>query len=206
MQTLDPYLIDSTIYLADKTKHYKPNTMNTLLENIIYKKESSKYELIFDYTSLKDKLMPNSQGKLDTYHKKITTKGINARWTYHYNEYDKLFLNAGYRVLENLPSIRKASRYTAVVRNINSYEKFDIFNELFYSRNTLDKKDYYDYSAGVKYHYSDDLTVSLKGTNLFDNAKVGSYYRTDPITFAQLTPIKLPLFDRTIMLSIGYTF
>ncbi len=204
---LEPYLINSATYLATPTRKYDPEHYDTILENIIYEKDTNKYELILDYTHIQNMFFPNLQGKIENYSQMITMYGANTRWTHNYNKYDKLFMELSYRKLSNLPIIDHYEIYSSVLRNVNTYKKFDIFNELIYNRDNFAKKDFFDYSLGVKYNYSRDFIVSLKGTNLFDKAKTTSYYRrsTTP-PFTPETPLDISPIDRKVMLSMEYIF
>lgn len=206
--TLEPYLINSTTFLSSPNEQYKVQETDVLLENIIYEIDNNKYELILDYTISKNNLFPDmaNYGKLVSYDKDVIMKGINTRLTHKYNQYDKLFLDFGYRVLDPLPEYGVYKTYFAVIRNINTYKKFDIFNEVVFFQDNIDKKDFYDYSAGARYHYSRDLTISLKGTNLLDKAKETSYTRIDPNTFTQLEPLTISPIDKKVMLTMEYTF
>ncbi len=205
--TLEPYLINSYFFMANPTVYHKPQEVNTILENIIYTKDNNKYELVLDYTQGNNHLLVNSQGKLETYDKYVVMKGVNTRWTHNYNRYDKLFIDIGYRKISNFQGKEKdLELYTATIRTLNTYNKFDIFNELLYNRDNISNKNFYDYSAGVKYNYSEDLIISLKGTNLLDSAKTTDYYRVDATTFAILPPLEISPIDKSIILSMEYTF
>ena len=203
---LEPYLINSATYLARPTSHYNPEQYDTVLENIIYEKDENKYELIFDYTQIRNMFFPDSQGKLENYNQIVKMYGTNARWTHNYNKYDKLFIEIGYRKLSSLPTVNNYKLYSSILRNINTYKKFDIFNELIYNRDSTTKKDFFDYFLGIKYNYSSDFIVSLKGTNLFDKAKTTSYYRVSPTTFTQEAPLQISPIDQKVMLSMEYLF
>ena len=203
---LEPYLVNSSTYLANPTSYYNSEQYDTLLENIIYEKDENKYELILEYTQVKNMFFPNLQGKLINYNKTVKMYGMDARWTRNYNKYDKLFIDIGYRKFSNLPIVDNYTMYSSVIRNVNSYGKFDVFNEVVYNRDSATKKDFFDYSLGIKYNYSRDFIVSLKGTNLFDKAKTTNYYRVSTTTFTQETPLEISPIDQKIMLSMEYLF
>ncbi len=203
---LESYLVNSATYLSNPSKSYNPERYDSLLENIIYQKDANKYELVLDYTKVKDAFYPLDNGKIINYTKDLKISGINARWTHTYNDYDKFFLSIEYRKVKNLPVIGTYKFDTIIVRNINTYKKFDIFNEIKYDRDNINKKDFYDYSAGVKYHYNRDTTINLKGTNLLDKAKTTTYYRRNPLTFQQEQPLEISPIDRKVMLSIEWVF
>jgi len=203
---LEPYLVNSATYTATPTSNYDLEEYDTILENIIYEKDENKYELILDYTQVQNMFLPNLQGKLENYNKTASMYGANARWTHNYNRYDKLFIDISYRELSNLPIVDNYKIYSSIIRNVNSYKKFDIFNELIYNRNNIQEKDFFDYSLGIKYNYLRDFIVSLKGTNLFDSANTTSYYRVNTTTFTPEEPLKISPIDQKVMLSMEYIF
>jgi len=80
-----------------------------------------------------------------------------------------------------------------------------------YFRDSIDSKNFYDYSAGVKYHHSEDFTISIKGENLFDKSRVTKFNRVDVTTLANPmpsfdTPIEVSSIDRKVTLSLEYLF
>ena len=209
LSTLEPYLVKSDTFLAYPNHHYNPATINTIVEDIIYEKDANKYELILDYSEGKNYFLPLDKGKIVNYNKKLIMSGIDARWTYIYHKFDKLFLRAGYRELRNSPDsiISFYKEYIAVARNINTYKKFDIFNELVYRTNNYIKDGHScNYSAGVKYNYNDSISFSIKGINLFDNASKEKYIRINKRTFQEEEPLLISPIDREIRLSARWVF
>lgn len=209
LMTLDPYLVDSSLFLQNPKEHYKPQEYNTFVENIIYKKGSHKYELILDYKNIKNYLFSDAQGKLYSSKKDIQSYGINTRYTKEYNKYDKFLIDLAYNQFDNTIIDEKENNlklYSMKLQNINTYGKFDIFNELLYSRNNFEKENNFDYSAGVKYNYSEDFIVSIKGTNLFNKAAKTSYERISSNALSKQEPIKISPIDKKIMLSMEYFF
>ena len=93
-----------------------------------------------------------------------------------------------------------------MLRNFNRYKKFDFFNEIIYYRDDIRKKNYCDYTLGITYHKSDDLGISLKGTNILNKAKESQYFALNPDTFQQDTPLSISPIDQSIILSLEYTF
>ena len=148
---------------------------------------------------------------MDNYYETVTTYGGTLKWTHEYNKVDKLYLTAGKYQINNLPTADKITSYTSTIRNLNTYGKFDIFNEIVYSRDNIDKKNFYDYSAGVIYHSTDDLSVAIKGTNLFNKSKTIDYKRLDISTLysekpSYETPLKISPIDKSIIITLEYTF
>lgn len=205
---MEPYLVNSdNIYIVSGKK--KSQTLDALTHHIIFEPNDNKYEFILNYSKAKGYLQPSmiNKGLLDNIKNNVIVVGSEFRWTYKYNEYDKLITSFGYMNQTGLPIKHKLNNYRATIRNINTYDKFDIFNELLFHYDTLYKENTYDYSVGVKYHYSKDLTISVKGENLFNKARKFHYTRVTNInTLTQEEPLKISPIDKKIMFSLEYLF
>jgi len=210
---LDPYLVKSpNSYTANA--NMKAQSLDTIIENIIYTNKNNKYELIFGRFRSENYVVPTAPYmRLDNYSGNIRSIGAHFRWTHEYNRFDKFFVSFGYTRKGNMPFPLPdtVSDYIGVLRDIKTYEKFDIFNELLYFRDSIDSKNFYDYSAGVKYHHSEDFTISIKGENLFDKSRVTKFNRVDVTTLANPmpsfdTPIEVSSIDRKVTLSLEYLF
>lgn len=202
---LEPYLVDSTFI---PTKDLDTTEADIIYEDIIYKVDNNKYELIAGYMKIKNYLTPNGRGQLDTYQKDLDIVAILARWTYSYSKYDKLFSEFSYQQRDNLPFIQKYKIYKVVIRGLNTFGKFDIFNEVIYDRNNFMKKNFYDWSAGVKYNHTKDLIISVKGENILNKAQESEFMRMDPSTspFQPEEPLSVSPIDRKFTLSLEYLF
>ena len=208
LSTIEPYLVKSATFVAHPYSYYKPSQNDTIVEDILYELKNNKYELIVDYTQGKDHYIPLDAGKIVNYDKILKMSGVKTRWTHSYHRFDKLFVQGEYRLIQNTPSqyFSTYKQYRAVVRNINTFNKFDIFNELLYDRNNVSDKNFYNYSAGVQYNYSDSFTFALKGLNLFDDARTSDYTRTNPATFKQEEDLHISPIDREIQISAKWIF
>ena len=204
---LEPYLIESYTFLANPLAHHDLQTIDSFAQNIIYEKNANTYELILDYMGGKNYYLPSANGKITNYDKTLKESGIEARWTREYNKYDKFFITGTYREVRNAPvDSGVIKEYKSIIRNVNTYKQFDIFNELIYSRNTLSQKNFYNYSLGLQYHYSDDILVGFKGINIFDDARQSGYIRVNPVTFQQETPLLISPIDREFLFNISWVF
>ena len=90
-------------------------------------------------------------------------------------------------------------------RMLNSISKFHLFNEFIW-RSGYRGGGGYDYSAGVRYSPDNDLTLSIKGENLFDNTVENRYYLINPANVDDITNIDLPNIDRRCWISMEYLF
>ena len=205
--SLEPYLVNSENKFIS-AGYIKPQEINSIIENIIYEKDNNKYELILDYTKIKNylSLIANNRTLLDNYEKDVFFKSATFNLTYKYNSYDKFLLTLRHLKMKNTPNSYDGKYLTLILRNINTYEKFDIYNELIFSNNNIDNKNNYDYTLAVKYNYTKDFNISLKGENLFSKAKTTSYNRIDPVTSLSQSDLNISSIDKKIILSMEYLF
>ena len=203
---LEPYLISLSYLLTPGRK--KPQEYDYLIQNTIFEKLNNKYELVLSYIKVKNELLrePSKNNLLDNYDKNLYLSTALFRWTYKYNRYDKLLTRFDYQDIKNLYDFTHLKNYTAVIRNINTYKQFDIFSELLYTKNNIDKKNFYDLSFGVKYNYNQEMTLSIKGENLLNKAATTTFTRVDPQTITQEEPLYISPIDRKITFTLEYQF
>lgn len=203
---LEPYLVDSQLYLTPGVK--KPQKIDYITQDIIFEKENNKYELLFGYSILKNTILKESftDTFLDNYSKNLYIASAILRWTYQYNDYDKLYTSFDYSDTKNLYDISSIKTYNVVIRNLNTYKKFDFFSELLYTRSSLVKKDYYDLSLGIIYKHNENLSFSIKGENILNKAEETIFSRFDPISFQAIEPLYISPIDKKVTISLEYYF
>ncbi|SFV75092.1 hypothetical protein MNB_SM-3-1181 [hydrothermal vent metagenome] len=203
---MENYLIGSYTFLANPLRHYDLEKIDAVVENIIYQNGSNRFEGSVDYTYGENYYLPLDGGKIVNYDKNLKMLGMNISWTKHYDD-NKIFLKGSVREIKNTPYfLGTYKEYQAIIRTINSYKKYDFFHELVYNRDNVEKENFYNYSLGLHYYYDDDMVISLKGNNIFDDARVSEYYRYNPTNFTQEQPLKISPIDREITLSVDWTF
>lgn len=205
---LQPYLIDSYYLVA---KDFDSEMFTALNQEFIYKYQNTSLDIIFGLLKTKDYLFPdeNQDGKLNQYNKILLSKTAILRIVHEYNTYDKFFVEFSYLDVNNLEQIIHQSYYKnvkAIFRNINTYKKFDYYNELIFGRNNLDDENRYNLSTGLIYHHSKDLTLSFKAENILNKATQTSYPIINPETLKEENPLKISPFDKRIILSMEYRF
>ena len=204
MSTLDPIYIGSGFYTAKED--IEPSSADIFMEDIKYSVGSHDLEMILGYMKDKKLLVPNMEGKLHNMKGALYSKSVALRDTFMYRDNDKLFIELLYMNHEAKDLFGKLIIKRAVVRNLNTFGKFDIFNEIIFERESDIDENFYDYSAGVIYHHTDDLSFSFKGENIFNKAKTSQYTFYDPNTFQPTNTLKVPSIDQRFMLSMEYLF
>ncbi len=101
----------------------------------------------------------------------------------------------------NSMDVELSPDYGAVFQAYNRYKNFDFYNQLIYRC----AYDYFgvevdssiDYTAAIKYRYSDSLSIGIRGENLFDEGYEQAYRNLD---------FPIPVFDRKIWINMEYLF
>jgi hypothetical protein len=174
--------------------------------DITHQFENNRVEFMIGKTKTKDFLLPNpnNNGLLDAYSQVIDTTNILLRYQYDYNLHDSFKVDSIFSDINNLPD-EDYTTYKVVVTALNSYKKFDFFNQLIYDN--ICKKDYYNLDFGVIYNYSDAFTLSFKATNILNKGKEVPYViQNSQPPFNQEDPLYLPLEDRKLLLTMEYLF
>ena len=211
-ESLDPFLVGNSAFLVDATDPMPQTRLTMFLQDLKYRVDRYELEGVYSYSWATDVLLPNREGKLYPYSDKIKTTTLFFRGAVEYRTVDKFEAIGAYTVYDNLPvslGEPRIDQYSLTLRSFNTVGPVDIFNELLYFRRTGEGRSAYDYSLGAIYHYSADLTFSIKGTNLLDRAREGSYfvYRLDAPDTAQVpTVLEYPTIDRSVLFSVEYTF
>jgi iron complex outermembrane receptor protein len=204
---LEPYLINH-LYLKDPNQKLPKTEQQIFLQNVKYTDESDTYEFIASYLVEKNQLMSNPvTGLLDTYGKDVSYTSFLGRYTKAYNRHDKIEVALSVDHMNHLPVIGKLNRMFGYIRGLNTFGAFDLFNEFVYYRyDTPSVKSYVDFSTGITYHSTDDLSFSLKGTNLFSDAKKSHYMRFNYDTMTFDTPLYISPVDKAVRFTMEYTF
>lgn len=104
--------------------------------------------------------------------------------------------------------LTQSSKVGGLLQLFNTFGNFDLYNELLYrsgysyqtsSGLNVDVKAGVDYTAGITYHASKDLSFFLKGENLFNNAIKTPYPTATYVDY--ISP-----FDRTVRVGLKYLF
>jgi iron complex outermembrane receptor protein len=95
----------------------------------------------------------------------------------------------------------QSPKYGSIIQLFSKYKKFDIYNELTYKSSydylglSLDAA--WNYIASVKYHYTKDLSLGLRGENIFNSGYKQAYKGLD---------YAIPVTDQKIWFNLEYLF
>ena len=107
-------------------------------------------------------------------------QGISFKNTFNFDRLNRLDTNFYILNTNNRYTDEKDTTYGGYIRLLNTVGKFDFYNELIYRDGYEDLDAGYDFNSAVTYRYTKDLSLSLKGENIFDKALKTSYSLSDP--------------------------
>jgi len=201
---VEPYMI---IDHDAGNSNLKSERYNSLAQEFIYTTDSTINNLIFSYARLSDypQLVSgsttgtprwiNSDDNLDIF-------TSSYEFTYLYSKKDKLEFSLNYSYADSVYSQDKAKSLSSLLRSLNTFGKFDIFNEFWIVDPAFKSRISLDYSAGIIYHATQDFSLQLKGENIFDRAQERDYYditNTDKI-------LSISVIDQKIWFGLEYLF
>ncbi len=209
--SLDAYFINSSSYLYEPNKKYELQKQHTFSQNIIYEENKDKYEMVFSYGSVFNYLiaLKSTDGKLTNYDGNVLLYASTVRYTHKYGKYNKFFTSAEFLRVKDLPKEyidKDYDEFKWIIRNINQYDKFEIFNQVSLDLNNYDNNLYCDYDFGVAYNYSDDFKISFKGENIFNYSRKMIFRRVDIDTNEEEQPLFISPIDQRFLINMEYKF
>jgi len=199
-------LVEPYVYLrVTQQNSLNPQVLNAIGEEFKYSFTNSDLRVLFTYgvtdNMLIENLNPYSSDFIN-YNEDVRSIDTYAEYTYNFNINNKVTSNISYskRIEFNEKNI------AAFVRSLNIIGKFEVFNEVVYNYSNLNRKDFYDYSAGVKYHYNKSLSLSIKGENIFDQGYEDFYERINPLTGLPDDDISIAPIEQRVYVSMEYLF
>ena len=179
-----------------------PQTIDSVGEEIKYRHQNSELKLHISYAESKNGFMQTATGGFVNNPDKIGCISGFMEYTHTIDIDNKITANISH-LFRKTASQRESA---AFIRSLNRVGSFDLFNELIYNRNSTTNTNYYDYSAGIKYRYSSDLIISVKGENIFGTAYEDSYFRVDPDTGIEEEPMLISPIEQRVYVTMEYLF
>jgi hypothetical protein len=127
---------------------------------------------------------------------------------YQFDIYNKVAVSiyaSHYKNIYNYDSLDDMSIYLSF---FNKFGKFDFYNGFVYHINSLDWKNYVDWTSTISYSVNENLTITLKGVNILDRAKETNIYRFDPTQtpMSMKEPLHVSPIDRSFSINLEYRF
>ena len=200
---LDPYLIGS-IFTEDSFP--ESQVLDVFAQEFKYEKGNSLYEYFISYGFLKNMPYINNNLRMDTADKSSGYINTFLKYTYAYDNIDKLSLTYQYRSIDHKGYEAKISNHQIILRNQHRYHKFDFFEEMMITHSEYFSTTGYDLTLGARYNVNDRLILTCKGQNLLGHAEKEYYPRVDVIGMNVLSQLSVPIQERKIMVGFEWLF
>ena len=196
----EPYMTISPHYgnASLQTEIYK-----AIFQEFSYQPSDILYKMILGYGVNEDIPILDSNFVMTNSNVEIEGRSAALELTYYFREKDKIELQTSYTYIESPYDKDITEHYTHVIRMLNTVAKYDFFNELVIHSGYKDLPTGYDYSFGIRYAYSKDLHVQLKGENVFDSGLEQNFItKSTPIQDS----INIPIVERRFLFGLEYLF
>ena len=146
----------------------------------------------------------HEEGNTPHYYDNYST---SVKYDYDFDPFNSLKSMAFFNSYHNPVNRKEESVRGGFIRLLNTWKKFDIYNEVDYRKVDTLPVEGCNYSAGVRYRATQSLVFSLKGINIFDSAAKSQY---SYIQMNGLSPEFKSLYispiDRTFTVGLEYSF
>lgn len=191
------------LYSENKTPFNTNTELNSpqmILTTASIKYKYNQHSIIFKIgqNHLKNNIVSSASGFINA-NNTIDYQRFTLEYTYKLNQFNRynLTLFTG----NNDQNIEYSPKYGAIFHSFNTYGKFDIYNEIDYKSSyeyaDLKMKESIDYTFAIKYHLSNDLSIGVRGENVFGTGFKQAYNNF---------PYAIPVIDRKFWINLEYLF
>lgn len=204
------YIAPSFYYVdfqAPKVSNLDSQKINYYSLENVYTYNSNKFDLILTNIKVDDMIYfsnENGNSGFRNSTQRVEGNSVMFKYTYSIDLKNQIMFSA-YTMNSDQAELNSSSGGN--IKYMGSYQKFDYFTSMIfkegYKVSNLTVDDGYDLSAGVTYNYTKNLSFSLKGENLLDNA-IKSLYKDSTNTASPY--FSLADQERTYMLTMKWLF
>jgi len=179
----------------------EPMRLNLASLSVKYKKGDNELELVFAKNRLHNVIVYD---RTTTYGYKNSANAVNytryqLKYTHNFNQDNKIVFDL--YTGNNSNDVVLSPQYASFVQLYNTIGKFDIYNELVYKSSysylNLYMDASFDYTLAIKYHLNKDLSLGLRGENIFNDSFEQAYRGYDTA---------IPVSDQKVWLNMEYLF
>lgn len=176
-------------------------------QELTFKSLDTINNFIFTFARLIDYPIPGSFGEqIKPYNspKDLDIVTASYEFTYFYSVKDKFEFNVNYSNSDSVYTTDKVELYSALLRSLNTFGNWDIFNELWMIAPEFDRDMSFDYTLGVKYRPTKDFSVQLKGENLLNMGEKRVFI--DGTQNSGFVELETNVYDRKLWFGMEYLF
>lgn len=180
----------------------EPQTSLGITQEVSYRDGTQYVRLFLHVMQDEDSLFmdrPNLEGG--------DTKYFTSIFNYDYkiDADNEINLQLYYAHYKDILIVEKLEDISGYLGFFNRYENLDFYNGLVWHKNSVNWKNYFDWTSSISWNFNEELTLKLKGDNLLNNAKETRQYTINPLTgqsgYLEVSPI-----DQRIMIELEYLF
>ncbi len=172
--------------------------MDIYMASINYKNSGYTAELRASTHTLKDNIAVAPTGLINN-PSEIKNQFYVLKQTYRFNRNNKIILDLF--TGDNIKDLQMSPKYGLNLRSFNSFRKWDIYNELIIKSNYeafgVAVGSSIDYAATVKYSFSSNFSMGLRGENIFDKGYEQAYKNFS---------YSIPVTDQKVWVNVEYLF
>ncbi len=201
MFALDPF--STTLNLSTFNLHKDPHTLQKtwgVTQELGFDGEHYSANVMLFLLQDKDGLLQNGGDGNTRY---LTTV---FQYNYRFDLENRMDLQLYYANYKDIFTLDRLEDYSGYLTFSNTYGQFDFYNGVVWHQNSIDDKNYFDWTSSVSWNIHENLTLTLKGENLLDKAKKTDLYRIDPATGTLMPPLKISPIDRRVSIELEYLF
>lgn len=170
----------------------EPQRDDTISIEATWNKNPYTYSINLFKTKQTNRLYSNNG--IQNLEKPFYKQGVSLKNSYSFDNLNRIDTNFYILNTNNTFSNEKDTTYGGYIRILNSIDKFDFYNELIYRDGYEGLDAGFDFNSAITYKHTKDLSISIKGENIFDKALKTSYTTTDsipPYTKNKVGPISV---------------
>ncbi len=199
----EPYSIISSGY---GNVNLESESYFSVSQELMHRSEALHNNFLFDYARLTDYPLIGPSGRPENSDKNIDIYTATYEAVYFYSQNDKLEFHLNYSLSDNAYMDQKAKRFSTLLRGINTFGKWDVFNEIWCVDPAYSSKIYVDYTVGVDFRATKDLSLQFKAENVFDRAEEFAYIEgLNPATNT-LDYVDVSVTDPKVWFGLEYLF
>lgn len=168
---------------------------------MIFGKSEQKDQIYFNTNYYFNPIYQRYEGSVDNFNEIAKKDFINFDYKYDFNPLNSIQFNYFTNFIKSGP-LGDYEELGGYIRLLNSIDRYYIFNEITYRRDSLDDENYFDYSTGIKYKYTNNLFLSIKGENLLDDGKTQKIYNL----VTKMQTAEVSTIDKRVYLTMEYMF
>jgi len=197
MFALDPFARYVHVELVDTIS---AQITKGITQEISYKNDTS-------YARLMLLFMKDENGLLENNHEGNTKYFFTTfNYDYSFDMDNKMNLQLYYARYDDIFNLDMLEDYSGYLSFSNTYKQLRFYNAVVWHQNSIDNKNYFDFTSSISLDVNENLTFTLKGENILNKAKETNLYRINPTNGSLLTPLFISPIDQRITLEVEYTF